>query len=266
MSTTQLHRHILLEHQEDIAFSFIHDELTRDVLEHYGIDPLFFARHFGKRMVEEIVDSIEAETVSHSCVTLEIMQTFFRKHNKTLQMRDISLIRKGIKKTLIRFSEYLTADETFKIETFLDEQEELSRESSFSLEESEEIQEVLEDLEYFVSKLSVDTFFLPGFAHSIERMVILFESYSHLLRNKDAFIFLSDKCLELSLGLRKLTRFEGSEVFEKIYERLVFIVTSLIRFHEALEKSAFSQLNGLDRQLIEDMECIETLLETKIHE
>ena len=131
MSTVQHHRHVLLEHQEDIAFSFIHDELTREVLEHYGIEPLFFVRHFGKMIVEEIVESIEQESINHSCIALEVMQAFFQHHNKALKMHDMSLLRKGIKKTLIRFSQYLTADETFKIEALLDGDDEQTRYKTF---------------------------------------------------------------------------------------------------------------------------------------
>lgn len=261
MSTAQLHRHVLLEHQEDIAFSFIHDELTREVLEHYGIEPLFFVRHFGKMIVEEIVDTIEQESMNHSCIALEVMQAFFQHHNKELKMHDMSLLRKGIKKTLVRFSQYLTADETFKIEALLDGDEKETRSNAFfTIEENEEMHEVLEDLEHFVSKLSVDTFFLPGFTHSIERVVILFESYSHLLKSNDAFFFLSDKLLELSLSLRVLHHFEGSEVFEKIQEHLVLIVTSLIRFHESVEKQNFLHLDALDKQITDDIDCVKEFL------
>lgn len=75
-STVQHHRHVLLEHQEDIAFSFIHDELTVKYLNISGIEPLF-VRHFGKMIVEEIVESIEQESINHSCIALEVMQASF---------------------------------------------------------------------------------------------------------------------------------------------------------------------------------------------
>lgn len=261
MSTVELHRHVLLEHQEDIAFSFIHDEFTREVLEHYGIEPLFFVRHFGTMIVKEIVETIEQESINHSCVTLEVMQAFFQHHNKKLKMHDMSLLRKGIKKTLIRFSQYLTADETFKIEALLDGDDEQTRyKTFFSAEENEEMHEVLEDLEHYVSKLTVDTFFLPGFTHSIERVVILFENYSHLLKSNDAFFFLSDKLFELSVSLGVLHHFEGSEVFETIQEHLVLIVTSLIRLHEFFEKQNFLELDALDKQITDDIDRIKELL------
>lgn len=260
----QQHRHALLEHQEDIAFSFIHDELTRNVLEYYGIEPHFFARHFGTLIVEEIVEALEEDTAHHSCYALDVMQAFFQRYDKEFKVHDISLLRKGIKKTFVRFSNCLSADESLKVEMLLDDtQEEVNRDFHLSLDESAQMHELLEDMDHFVTQLSVDAFWVSGFAHSVERIVILFENYSHLLKSKEPFIDLGDFLFGFSITLRGLMDVERNEAFVEIQEHLVCLVASLMRFQEAIEYENLLHVKDFGMHVVREIEAIQTLLKQK---
>lgn len=69
-------QHYFLEHKEDVAFSFIHDESIRDVLERHGIDLLFFARHFGVRIVDAVMLALLSQQKSSINILLDVMQLF----------------------------------------------------------------------------------------------------------------------------------------------------------------------------------------------
>lgn len=71
------------------------------------------------------------------------------------------------------------ADETFKIEALWMEMRNMLVIMLFSPLRRMKRCTNFEDLEHFVSKLTVDSFFSPDLQY-LERVIILFENYSHL--------------------------------------------------------------------------------------
>lgn len=252
--------HYFLEHKEDVAFSFIHDECVRDVLARHGIDLLFFARHFGVRVVDAVMIALLNQQKSHFNTLLEVIQIFFSNHNIFLDDKDLDFLRQGFKKTFAKFAMTLDAKDMFIIESMLENE---VKKDFFTLEEIEESRELIEDMEYFISKISSEDISTNDFSSAIEKCIIIAETYGHLLSEKESCALLSRKLLDLSTLLRSWSCFVGEEAFYIVLERLKAIIVSLLAFQEQVLESQRLSYNAFDTLIVSDVETIGEILQLR---
>lgn len=255
--------HYFLEHKEDVAFSFIHDNSVRDVLERHGIDLLFFARHFGLRVVDAVVLALFTQQKSHMYTLLEVMQLFFARYHICLDEEDLAFLRQGFKKTFAKFAMNLDAHDMIFIETMLEIKD---KRDFFSIEEIEESKELIEDMEHFSAKISSEEIATVDIYHGIEKLVIITETYGRLLGQKDSCAFLSRKLLDMSLLLRSWSSLVGEEGFFQILDEVKSIIALLLVFQEQALETQCVELNAFDTRVSHDIENIAMILHRSNHD
>ncbi len=253
-------QHYFLEHKEDVAFSFIHDESIRDVLERHGIDLLFFARHFGVRVVDAVIIALLNQQKSYLNALLEVMQLFFSNHNICLDKHDLDFLRQGFRKTFAKFAMNLEARDMIQIESILDVEE---KRDFFSIEEIEESKELIEDMEYFLSKISSEEISMADLHSAMEKCVIIAETYGHLLSEKESCAFLSRKILDMSVLLRSWSGVVGEEAFFMVLDRLKSIIALLLAFHEQALEAQSVEYTAFDAPFSRDIERLAEILKLK---
>lgn len=253
-------QHYFLEHKEDVAFSFIRDESIRDVLERHGIDLLFFARHFGVRVVDAVVIALANQQKTYLATLLEVMQLFFSNHNICLDKYDLDILRQGFKKTFTKFAMNLDAHDMITIESMLDVEH---KRDFLSIEEIEESKELIEDMEYFLSKISSEEILIADLHSAIEKCVIITETYGHLLSEKESCAFLSRKLLDMSVLLRSWSALVGEEAFLVVLKRFKSIVALLLAFHEQALEAQRVEYTAFDTLFSRDIESLAEILERR---
>lgn len=260
IAPTAHNQHYFLEHKEDVAFSFIHDESIRDVLERHGIDLLFFARHFGVRVVDAVIIALLNQQKSYLTTLLDVMQLFFSNHNIRLDKNDLDFLHEGFKKTFAKFAMNLEACDMIKIESMLDRD---TQRDFFSIEEIEESKELIEDMEYFLSKISSEEISMADMHSAIEKCVIITETYGHLLSEKESCAFLSRKLLDVSVLLRSWFALVGEEAFLMVLESFKSMVALLLAFHEQALEAQSVEYTAFDTLFSRDVERLSEILKPR---
>lgn len=92
----------VIEKDKDlIAKDWIEQPLTKVALKKNSINPLFFVKHFGVRVIQYFVEVINQKEEIGNCPVMIIMLKFFR--NKNISMSDLFTICSGLKNAIINY-------------------------------------------------------------------------------------------------------------------------------------------------------------------
>lgn len=109
------HISIFKNNIEEIAQNWIKQPLTRQRLLTHGINPAFFATHFGRRVIEYAIGVIEGSNEIGNCPVVHVLVEFFR--GKSIEINDLYQICSGLRNTILIFSfKAKIADEAFVAE------------------------------------------------------------------------------------------------------------------------------------------------------
>ncbi|MCV6607055.1 MAG: hypothetical protein OIF32_02490 [Campylobacterales bacterium] len=85
-----------------IALSWATSDLVIARLEKYRINPQFFAKHFGLRVIQYFLDVISQKEQIGNCPVVIVLLDFFQKRN--ISLNDLFIICSGLKNTLINYT------------------------------------------------------------------------------------------------------------------------------------------------------------------
>lgn len=92
----------VIEKDKDlIAKDWIEQPLTKVALKKNSINPFFFVKHFGVRVIQYFVDVINQKEEIGNCPVMIIMLKFFQ--NKNISMSDLFTICSGLKNAIINY-------------------------------------------------------------------------------------------------------------------------------------------------------------------
>lgn len=172
----------------------------------------------------------------------------------------MDFLRQGFRKTFAKFAINLDAHDMIKIESMLDVED---KKGFFSIEEIEESKELIEDMEYFLSKISSEEISMADLHSAMEKCVIITETYGHLLSEKESCAFLSRKLLDMSVLLRSWSTLMGEEAFFMVLDRLKSIIALLLAFHEQALEAQSVEYTAFDTLFSRDIERLSEILKPR---
>jgi hypothetical protein len=101
-TTLQTYSQMLKSNREAMAFAWADNRLANERLNSHNINPEFFARHFGVRVIDYALGVIEGENRIGSCPIIHVLLVFFSKKN--IALNDLYIICSSLKSTIMTFA------------------------------------------------------------------------------------------------------------------------------------------------------------------
>ncbi len=100
--TLAKHSKVFEENREKIASAWVSNSIARDRLLSHEIDPEFFSKHFGIRVVDYAIGVIEGGNELGNCPVIHVLLEFF--HTKHIALNDLFMICASLRNVVLHFA------------------------------------------------------------------------------------------------------------------------------------------------------------------